>query len=51
MRAVHELVLHECEVFDQMNLDIESKLHEMVQPEDQKALEPPSEGDPEKENK
>ena len=51
MRAVHELVLHECEVFDQMNLDIESKLHEMVQPEDQKALEPPSEGDPENENK
>ena len=51
MRAIHELVLHECEVFDQMNMDIESKLHEMVQPEDQKALEPTSEGDSEKENK
>ncbi len=51
MRAIHELVLHECEVFDQMNMDIESKLHEMVQPKDKKALEPPSEGDSEKENK
>ena len=51
MRAIHELVLHECEVFDQMNMDIESKLHEMVQPKDPKALEPPSEGDSEKENK
>ena len=50
MRAVHELVLHECEVFDQMNMDIESKLHELVQPKDQKTLEPPSEGDSEDEN-